>query len=403
MDPHRNIFYYYKAPQKKSRYVEEEIDYQIENNVTKAFINLLEFCTYSTQNQILQSMSFPLPVHLVKPTFKLQICSDESVPDALIEYQKIKIIIESKVHALLDLGQLKRHYAAFDSTKQNTLLVLTNNQLDKDEVEQMDNTKFFTWNEITQKIWQIKQNISNEKDLFLLNQFIEFMEVMGLSPFLGFKNDDFDSFLNIEQDPTKEKREAVKKKFKVFSEELFEKIEGNFPFEEPKRVPIGNLGQKAKGVWSAIFDAHTELPLVQTIHYSLYLTENGFNIELWAEGKIPTRIIAKQITLNPRGFTEMCRKLDDHKLRIDAKEMIAPRKKKEKTIVELETGKYFSEKDTEFILEKIKEQKLFQFAIRKIFPRDYQNIGNKKFIEEVEYEMKQLIPAYEFLYGKKSL
>ena len=41
-DPHQNIFYYYRGPVKRKK--KSVYDIQIEDNTTKSFINLLEFC-----------------------------------------------------------------------------------------------------------------------------------------------------------------------------------------------------------------------------------------------------------------------------------------------------------------------------------------------------------------------
>lgn len=46
-DPHHNIFYFYRGPESKEKKKDLDsisMDIQIENNTTKALINVLKYC-----------------------------------------------------------------------------------------------------------------------------------------------------------------------------------------------------------------------------------------------------------------------------------------------------------------------------------------------------------------------
>lgn len=389
-DYHQNIFFYYRSPVPK----ENVIDFQVENNVTKSFINLLEFSSFETQKKILHKMGFELEK---EPIFKLQISSEEAVPDALIQSGKINIFIESKVDAHLDKKQLIRHKQAFVHKPNDYLIAITARPKDKRQAESINRTIFFDWKSITKIVYEEKTVLKSEKDIFLCTQFIEFMEAMGLSAFNGFIKNDFDAFLEGDKEIRQENCSIAKKRFNTFMQEVFNEIECSINFKKPA-IKLGNFWNESKGVWTMIWDSsNSKLPPVQTVHYSTYLDSNGFHLQIWSEGKIPNKHLLNNIKSNPKLFTKLCKELEEYNLIIEKKWMTGVRKKDAKFLAELKLGKDYSLSDTQYIINKLSSQKLFQFAIRITWYRDEKVLQNAQFKQELMTEIKSLKKLYSFL------
>ena len=64
----------------------------------------------------------------------------ESVPDGAVIQRSFKILIEAKVDAGVDVGQLERHAGGFSNEAQKILILLTREPIGKDKEEDISRT-----------------------------------------------------------------------------------------------------------------------------------------------------------------------------------------------------------------------------------------------------------------------
>lgn len=104
-NPYKNIFYYYRGPSINQT---AEFDKQIEDNSTKALINLFENCSHDIVIAFLNEVRISINT-CEKVSYDLQVANDESRPDALIIINGQSIFIESKIDSPLDKNQIFSH------------------------------------------------------------------------------------------------------------------------------------------------------------------------------------------------------------------------------------------------------------------------------------------------------
>lgn len=240
-DPHRNIFCFYRAPRK---HIEDSFifDEQLENNVTKSLINTLEYCNSATALgsflALIESKIYKDKIHLDTTAGKYHFClqskpiifpevknkilltisnapSDANInipneqpgsrPDAWIFGDNSFIImIESKLNTLPNEKQLEGHLKSIGWL----------------------NTSYFRvdlkWSEIYSCLKSRLSEVVKEPDHFIIEQFLKYMEVIGMAPFEGFTNSDFDFFLVY--DENEDYKPIVKKKLDDFSKLVYEKL-----------------------------------------------------------------------------------------------------------------------------------------------------------------------------------
>ncbi|MBU0459660.1 MAG: hypothetical protein KJ771_02525 [Nanoarchaeota archaeon] len=182
-------------------------------------------------------------------SFQLQINDENSRPDALIVLPSKRLFIEAKVRARLDLRQIENHLSTIEPTDQ--LLVITNHSSDLDKLKNVSakNIKFLTWGQIYLIALKVKNKIKNDTKLKpvsnLINQYVEYLEVATLTNFNGFRQDDFDFFVNY----NKYYLPIIKMKMQTLADE----IKSNLPVElnEFKDIKVGNIPKKIPAYYSA--------------------------------------------------------------------------------------------------------------------------------------------------------
>lgn len=251
-DPHQNIFFYYRGPSKQKE--ASLYDFQVEDNTTKSLINILEFCCQTGFEDLLNVFlnAINAPKRRVA-TFKLQKGSGESRPDALIDLADYNIYIESKVRATLDIDQIKRHLK--DINPQDILLVITNDRHNEEELKKTGDTRlrYLEWAELHKICLKIVEKIRNDKKLTaimqLINQFIDYMEVVVMTEFSGFKDADFDFWI----DQNLYHKQILRNKLAAFATIIKEKLPKDIGTEYSK-VQSGNISNSGKDerAWVAI-------------------------------------------------------------------------------------------------------------------------------------------------------
>jgi hypothetical protein len=248
-DVHRNCFVYYRGPSAGS----DARVRQIEDNSTKALINLLEHSERSLTGRFLKEMlEVDEPVR--DASYFLQgggapdqtpcvllgiaapsVVTDDEAPvvaaaeggsriDASILVPGLRVIIEVKTVGSLDDSQLARHQEKWNATS----IVRRR------------------WVDVFQ--WAQRELATSRDDVtgFLLRQFVEYLQITGLSAFAGFTEADFDPEDDLE-------RSAAKARLKQAWDAIFEKLSSD------DRRALGN------GVHANRISKH-EWPRAQTNH-----------------------------------------------------------------------------------------------------------------------------------------
>lgn len=250
-DPHQNLFFYYRGPSSSEN---KSTEIQVEDNTTKSLINVLEFLNSlgldSFLNRLFQRANIPLSKVI---SFKLQIHGEVSRPDALVSLSSRDVFIESKVQAVLEEDQILRHLKFLK--KNDVLLIITNNRNDSEKVKEWNDPRlrFLTWDDIHSVAREIFNSVKKDKKLIavriMLKQFIDYLEVVALTEFNGFREEDFDFFV----DYNKYYLPILKKKI----DSLAETVKQNLPTElsEYQRSFVGNMPKDMKpdnSIWVAI-------------------------------------------------------------------------------------------------------------------------------------------------------
>ncbi len=250
-DPHQNLFFYYRGPSSSEN---KSTEIQVEDNTTKSLINVLEFLNSleldSFLNRLLQRANVPLSKAI---SFKLQIHGDVSRPDALVSLSSRDVFIESKVQAVLEKDQILRHLKFLK--KNDVLLIITNNRNDSEKVNEWNDQRlrFLTWSDIHSVAREIFNSVKKDKKLtavrIMLKQFIDYLEVVALTEFNGFREEDFDFFV----DYNRYYLPILKKKI----DSLAETVKQNLPTElsEYQQSFVGNMPKDMKpdnSIWVAI-------------------------------------------------------------------------------------------------------------------------------------------------------
>ncbi len=303
-DPHKNIFYYYRGPSSKES---DEIIYdrQIEDNTTKALINCLEYSSGNLLEHFLNYFGIEVK-NKTAPQFLLQVSLSKSRPDARIKFIGSSIFIENKVGARVDKGQISNHIMKLSDN--DILILLTNNIDDRKDAEEMG-AKYIYWNEIYKCIK--KYETINKSEKFLIEQFLNFLEVIGLSDFIGFNNDDFDFFINNIEDY----KPIVRNKFEMFGSLVYESLDPEIRSIYVDRY-MGNIPKKPEGMWFGIRKDQKPKDILKHCNFTIEIDADSlhFNIVI-RDGKYnqkkPIGILYRKIKNNFDGFINLLKLLDN--------------------------------------------------------------------------------------------
>ncbi len=389
---YNNIFNYYRGPSCKKN---EDNHQQIEDNTTKAFINTLMYISDDKRKEFLNQLGYFLGGSVY---FEQQPDLGTSRPDALIREKGKEIYIESKVQAPLDIEQIKNH---LENIGDADLLVITNRASDEEELNQFERShlQFKTWNDIY-TLFNNLENIKNKTDKFIIEQFLEYLEDNGMSKFNGWKQKDFDTFLFVEKDDKNaEQRKSVNGRFTEFLEKIKEGLKGNSTFKDHTLRPQKLIKKDDNRLWGNLVADGFENTKIAHIWFNI--GSNGISVGLNNEGKNRTATLAfiKNLRNNPELFTEICQKLQGFSIHLKERYNYKniPRDWRVESVAKINLGQYYTDKDTEYLLEKIKELKdSIEITVIKDFRRDYENIDDLSFIDDCVSEIEKLEDFYKF-------
>lgn len=294
-DPYHNIFYFYRGPESKQK--KEDLDsiskdIQVENNTTKALINLLKYTNRSICKNFAKfffqlelnegDMKFALQkqtigeqrikskktrlvvgitpkktgsININIPIEKFELNNldtQSSIPDAWIWDNHNVILIESKTNIRLDKDQMLRHSKLLGPTQK---------------------VKVIHWEEIYQFFKNLLEKLEdskiNIKDKFILNQFVEYLELINLSKFNGWKSEDFEYFFTFDKD----ERIRIKEKLDKFVDEIL--LDPNLE-KIMEKIKVGRF--KGNNIWCQLNSKDPCFRLEQNQNYQFV----NFTTELYA-------------------------------------------------------------------------------------------------------------------------
>lgn len=311
-DPHQNIFFYYRGPS-KNREV-SLYDFQVEDNTTKSLINILEFCCQAGYEDLFNRFLGLINASR-RPVvyFKLQKGLSDSRPDALIDLADYNIHIESKVRARLDIGQIKRHLK--DIGKQDVLVVITNDRPDKKHISEIGDQRlrYLDWAEVHKLCLKSVEAIRGDRRmvaiLHLIEQFIDYMEVVVMTEFNGFKNSDFDFWV----DPNPYYVPILRKKLEALATIIKEKLPRDIG-QEYSFIKPGNIARSGKDerfAWVAIKRPKDGKDIFNQCNFTIEVSKSCLDINTVVRNgrthqmRTPIGVFYNKITNNPERFLQV--------------------------------------------------------------------------------------------------
>lgn len=264
MDPRRNVFYQYRGPSPAGD--EFLRDRQLENNLTKSLLNILRHTSARAGRAALLSLlgrertgrrlarffqdgpletytqTTPPDVHLAAHRAVLLITGPHQYgpgefrddlraerlgrPDAWICSQRngATLLIEAKLGGRVLRSQISRHLKSVGWPRATPVIATV-------------------WSDWFEALAQARKTLpAGGVDAFLLDQFLEYLEAIGMAPFTGFLVQDFDFFLHHE--PTY--RARLRQKLRQFAKLVHERLDPGLR-RLYREIYVGNIRTDREG------------------------------------------------------------------------------------------------------------------------------------------------------------
>lgn len=351
-DFHHNIFYYYRGAKQS----EKEREQQLENNTTKALINTLQHCSPEVTREFLKELG--ITAH-GKTEFVLQkstigdekirsrpkrvllgivgtaeaasesICTQlsgipygDSLPDAWLYGEDFVVLLESKVgNSSLERNQMLCHWRKL-----------------RPEITPFPFCKVLTWTHVHKFFVALLPKLG-DKNRWLVEQFIEYLEWTEMTEFIGFEEGMFEFFVQSKKDP--DTKEWVRKTMQALGERILSDPYGlrvfNAFYED---YHIGNLGSESDHYWVAFGPKDFRNVAHQTI--SLY--EYGLDVFVNVELLPAVEKLRKRIQDDDSSFRQVVSQLPDpFTIQIQERKLKRPRFYDYYMIAEVKAGIYEGE------------------------------------------------------------
>ncbi|MFC1580066.1 hypothetical protein ACFL4N_04070 [Thermodesulfobacteriota bacterium] len=278
----------------------------LENDVTKALINLFQHYSRNVLREILRLIGVKQAPETFDYDFQVTdteayrnknnrimlaiiaantprrsypaYSADRSVRDACIFNKDTVILIESKTQSPLIEEQLKSHIHHYLGTATKERII--------------------TWEEISEKLHMLKKGISSQ-DRFLIFQFTEFLELIGIAEFNGFSCDDFTMLGRIgrisDEDYLDFKR-MLHKKIEKFMVLLDEDVGPNLDFKN-YGWRTAKVNPKGPSIWSAFYfyDDDPDIHVNKYPNLNILFREHGMELSLNAEIQSSMKYVLKHL------------------------------------------------------------------------------------------------------------
>ncbi|MFH1455767.1 MAG: hypothetical protein ABIF40_02350 [archaeon] len=412
-NPHQNLFYYYRGPSKKKK--QKIYDIQLEDNTTKALINVLELCFKSGSPGITLKFLKNNKIRNCRKVlgYQLQIRKEKSQPDASIVCKNKTVYIESKLASPLKRKQIKNHLGSLKI--EDNLLIITDKEKDKRILDDIKDKrlKFTTWDRIHRFFQNI--NKSNKELLKLLvKDFTNYLEVNALTQFNGFKDEDFNYFI----EPYERYTPILKNKLEKLSDLSFSRLNKNIR-KKYSKIKTGNISKsydELKCAWVAIKKSEKKKDVFKHCNFSLELNRDNFCVNLVIrdgrsdDKRMPIGKFCKKVENNKKEFLKLVKNIQN-----TCTFQIYERKAKAKTkkgvdifqsgenwnpVISLKLQKINLD-SIDFLLKFIKRIKYPGLIISQEIPRGNPILLNKvKLLKLIKQRIEEYYPILEFIESK---
>jgi len=339
MDFHRNVFYYYRGPARERSL----IDRQLENNTTKALVNVLENCSLTLTIQFLrwlgvdtasrqthfelqsetigerriQRAKKKLLLGLVGGRSAENVPSVEaapegsSLPDAWIYGDDFVILIESKLGPRLDASQKARHMGRLGADAEESQL---------------------TWQEIHDFFNDIPGLAG--VDHFLVPEFTRYLEYTGMATTSTVTKELFDFLLNPED---AEGKRWVRETMHALAITVAGKLE-----RPTLNVNVGNI-QKEPGGWYSCWVTLSRSEHASTeAHITIELLPYELNIYANVDTATIRRLF-KGLEKRPEAFRAMLATLEGFDITVNDRRRLQVQKFEYVPVMKFKSGRYIGD------------------------------------------------------------
>ena len=372
-----------------------QVDRQLEDNLTKSLINLLEHSDKNILKDFLIGLGIIISTEDI--IFDLQVANSGSRPDALIRTNDFDIYIESKYGASFDNSQLQNH---IKNTDGYILYISKQKYSEELTVKYLDNkVVFINWIDISKFLIEerIRKRYSeNTTTHFLIHQFIEYMEELNMVPFNGWNDRDFEAFLSTENENLRvaeDERKRVKDKLEQFLNNIKTEIEKKCDFYSGCKLHIGNLDKNH--AWGAI--KFNDGKLIDQIHISVIISPGNLSIGVQIEGNTPTKFAVKNIKNNREKFQIILKKLVNFQFVIRKRYQIQASNWKSDVVSQILLGNEITHDDVDYIINKMEQYNYVEMRIARIYDKHVVTKKGKKIMEESTDSILLLNELIQFL------
>ena len=409
---HQNLFYYYTGSLTPGK----DVDRQIENNTTKALINLLENSSVRTQNDLIESI---LKIKVRGSPIKFKYCLQssavglgrigdipnkyilaisplgekpvertteyerKSIPDAWIRGADIAILLENKTNGPLWRGQLDQHRKLLGGKVKMVVR---------------------SWiNDIYPIIKKVEKRAKDRdrKDIFLLSEFRRYLEVIKMSKFEGFDKQDFMRIY----DDDKEEFDYLRYKFDNLAKQIDNRlVDKGFLLWDGKP----NFNKRTIG-WYGFYQRirhpkiREQYKCYDIAHFSIYC-EDGIGLKLHVDHAHFTKLRKKIKDVKQRErFRDLLRKLNklqEYSIVIDdmGKALKMDIYNKPHAAEYTVWSPYIKGERLETVLEMVMNGEVSRFNIYYNFdPKTAEDMGDKIVDAIVDIIKKDWWPIYSFI------
>jgi hypothetical protein len=417
-DFHHNIFYYYRGAQRSG----QERERQSEDNTTKALINTLKHCDPKVTFEFLGWLGIkttkPVTLELQKATIskgeignksqrlllgivptkeiedpcaklgRTAAGEKDSFPDAWIYGDNFVVLVESKVAgregASLELGQMERYY--------QKLLV---------DTEQQPDCRIHTWAEVHRFFKNLSDELGDEltpKDKWLIEQFTQYLEWIGMAEFIGLEQGMFEYFATRIDDRNEDDRQWVCGTMRSFAEKILEglqTVDSSFYQDHD----VGRLFLKDDHCWAAF--GPKDKKYRRLAHQTVSLYDYGLDVFVNVELKPAVDRLRKRITQDKQAFGEAISRLPGlFSVQVGERKLIRGSLYKYTLVDSLESNK-LDERGFDRVENLLRQLPLPYLTVRRCIDRDHalelSHTDGRPLIEEVVGIMKVFHPLVEFI------